>query len=272
MPKKQIILCADDYALSANISEGILALAKQKRLSAISCMTQSALWPSYAKKLDALTSKIDIGLHFNLTHSFAEKTWPLSFLIARSLTRTLPLQKIKQTLNHQLSLFEDSLAKIPDFVDGHHHVHSFPHIRHVVLETLHERYPKQKPYLRIPSPPFSKETFLKVLILRFLSYGFKEEACAKSFLFPPYFSGVSYFKHDMPAHRYMQKNLENILSGTLLMCHPGKSGTNQEDDPIEKAREQEFIYLASDLFLKTISKQEIELVRFQDFSNILFPV
>jgi predicted glycoside hydrolase/deacetylase ChbG (UPF0249 family) len=264
MAKKQIILCADDYAQSESVSEGILALAEQKRLSAISCMTQSSLWPFYAKALNNFVPKLDIGLHFNLTHVFTEKAWSLPPLIARSLTRTLPRLQIKKTLNNQLTLFEDKLGKTPDFVDGHHHVHCFPQIRQVVLETLLERYTHQKPYLRIPSPPLTKETFSKSLILRFLSAGFKEEAFTKGFAFPPHFAGVSYFTHNNPAEHYMKKNLENSLSGTLLMCHPAISANTKEKDAIEKARQQEFIYLASHTFLDFMQNHHIELVRFQD--------
>ena len=65
-PRPQgVILCADDFALTEGVSEGILRLAEQGRLSAIGCMTASPLWRSLAGRLDGVESRCDIGLHLS---------------------------------------------------------------------------------------------------------------------------------------------------------------------------------------------------------------
>ena len=64
---KRIVLCADDYGQAPAISDGIIELLKDQRLSAVSCMTNTPDWPIYAKNLLPFRLERDIGLHFNLT-------------------------------------------------------------------------------------------------------------------------------------------------------------------------------------------------------------
>ena len=68
---KRLILCADDFGQSAAISNGILQLVAAGRLQAVSCLTESPVWPAMARELKALGTSHQTGLHFNLTHGFA---------------------------------------------------------------------------------------------------------------------------------------------------------------------------------------------------------
>ena len=61
------ILCADDFAISRGVSEGILSLAEEGRLSATSAIVTAPHWPAYAKAVMQLRSKLAVGLHLNLT-------------------------------------------------------------------------------------------------------------------------------------------------------------------------------------------------------------
>ena len=60
---KPLVLCADDYAQSAGISQAIRDLAQAGRLSATSAMVLSPRWPEDAAALHALRGRIDVGLH-----------------------------------------------------------------------------------------------------------------------------------------------------------------------------------------------------------------
>src|SRR5205085_3946565 len=65
--KKRIVLCADDYGQAPAISEGIINLLQNNRLSATSCMVNTIYWEDHAKWLAPFRQQKDIGLHFNLT-------------------------------------------------------------------------------------------------------------------------------------------------------------------------------------------------------------
>jgi chitin disaccharide deacetylase len=45
-----VALCADDYGLSPGVDEGILALAMEKRITTLSCMTTQERWPEAAQR------------------------------------------------------------------------------------------------------------------------------------------------------------------------------------------------------------------------------
>ncbi len=265
---KQIILCADDYAQSAAISKGILDLVQLKRLSAVSCMTQSPHWFYHAQDLLPVSEDIDLGLHFNLTHGFASDDKKLTRLIAQSLTGRYSVQSITKELHSQLDFFESALNRAPNFVDGHHHVHLFPGIRQVVLKTLHQRYPDKKPYLRLACPPLTgHDALLRALVLRFLAVGFKKEAMAAGFTFPPFFSGFYSLKQNANYPRFFQHCLQQISSGTLIMCHPALSASNlKEHDPIFLSRWHEYTYLKSPDFEQALNTAKVTLVRFKEMS------
>ena len=86
---KSLIICADDFALSPAIDEGIIQLIQQNRLSAASCMVLSPRWTEAAKLIELeIRSKADIGLHLDFTEFGNAYAHPV--LIARSLLRSLP--------------------------------------------------------------------------------------------------------------------------------------------------------------------------------------
>ena len=141
MNMKRIILCADDYGQNEPISQAIIALLKKNRLSATSCMTTSASWSLHASWLSDFRDAADIGLHFNLTigkplsqallnsHGFMS----LPKLIIYSYSGILNRAAITEELHSQLDHFEKALGCLPDFVDGHQHIHQLPMIRDVLL-------------------------------------------------------------------------------------------------------------------------------------------
>jgi predicted glycoside hydrolase/deacetylase ChbG (UPF0249 family) len=81
---KKVCFCVDDLALNTEVNETILELIKLYRLNAVSCMTESPQWEVWEPKLLPYKSRIDIGLHFNLTHYFP----------ATKHNQTLPLKQL----------------------------------------------------------------------------------------------------------------------------------------------------------------------------------
>src|SRR3982750_1626653 len=68
---KRVLLCADDYALHPAVDAAVVALARQGRLSAPSCMTTSPRWSEAARLLDAVPA-LARGLHLNMTEGHGQ--------------------------------------------------------------------------------------------------------------------------------------------------------------------------------------------------------
>lgn len=259
---KTLILCADDFAQTEAVSDGIVTLLAAGRLSAVSCMTNSPRWHLDAQTLIPYVGRADIGLHFNLTHSFDQATQSLSTLIRSSLFRRLDIAPIRQALLQQIDQFESSMHRAPDFIDGHQHVHVFPQIRQVVCEVLAQRYPNKKPYLRRVTPSIlHHDAFAKALILRLLAYRAGDEAALAGFRLPAAFAGLYSLSPTADFAGYMRRWLPSMPSGTLMMCHPGLAYQG-EDDPIAAARAREMDYLLSDAFARDLQIADVRLSRF----------
>ena len=65
--RRDIYLCADDYAQNEGISDGIEALVQAKRINALSCMVTTPTWAMRASRLKKHVTSCYVGLHVNLT-------------------------------------------------------------------------------------------------------------------------------------------------------------------------------------------------------------
>ncbi len=268
---KKIILCADDFGQSAAISAGILQLVEANRLSAVSCMSEGDDWSTSGAALTNYRNRIDIGLHFNLTHrctaqsvsteSFA--TQPLGTLLLTSLSGRINNSALAKTLHSQLDHFENVLGAMPDFVDGHQHVHIFPGIRGTLLRELSRRYPAKKPYLRAVNPRLQcRNGALKLSFLKLLNCGFSAAAQRCGLNTTRGFGGVYSLQANANFGPLMHYWLSSIHGGELLMCHPGTADYSTTD-PIAATRPHELQYLNSDEFAALLLLNDVKLSRFQ---------
>lgn len=259
---KKIILCADDFGQNDPISTAIISLVKEERLSAVSCLSTEKDWQTHGPLLKELSHKVDIGLHFNLTHgqgNFAS----LNHWILKSLTRQVDSNFIKKTLHEQLDKFESVMQRAPDFIDGHQHVHSFPVIREAFAKTVKERYPNTPPYIRAITPLLGKvDRQIKPLILRGISQNFTKTLNHNMLPHNKHFAGVYSLTPTAPYRDLMRSWLKNAQTGTLIMCHPG--ATTSLPDSIKEARVQEYQYLSSNAFQEDCAQAHVCLARFKD--------
>ncbi len=266
--KTPIILCADDYALSAGISDAILQLIKAGCLSATSCMTDSVHWPEHGKALLPFKGKIDIGLHFDLTELCPEAR-PLKKVLVDAQLRCLNQQHIEDIFRRQLDAFESGIKSPPDYIDGHQHVHQFPVIRDAITTVWLKRFSgsAHKPYIRIPSNGFFGS--LKEMIITLTgSYGLRRLLQKNAIPHNFSFAGI----YDFGAKKYTQNTsngLQKILKrtfktpkkNTLIMCHPGRPDSAYSD-PISDARMAEYTYLMGDDFHNLCIEHNIQISRF----------
>ena len=261
---KNITLCADDYGQNEPVSTGILQLIELGRLSAVSCMTGYAHWPTYAAQLAALKdtpnikNQLDVGLHFDLTEFIAQQGWSFNQFIIQCCLGKVDLHKVEVELNRQLDAFEAQLNMAPEFVDGHQHIHVFPGIRRVFVRTLTQRYPKKLPYIRLSRPVvFGHDSTIKALILRSLAIGFARLAQQHKLHFPSQFLGMYSLRPGNYAQHFSHW-LQQAKPNSLFMCHPGLPSSDSSD-PIKKARFVEFTYFSGEQFLTDLNAQQVTL-------------
>ena len=260
----EVVICADDYAMTPEISAGIVALAGQGRISATSAMTLSPHWPQWARQVPALQQKIDVGLHLDWTSEFALQQGfgqPLGPLMLRSLLRRLRHEDVVGQIERQLDLFEQHAGAAPDHIDGHQHVHQFPVLREALVEVLTRRYaPGQRPWLRVARvacrPWELKARIINAMGARALRGLAERQGLPHS----EHLSGVYDFMGDTERYRrQLQVWLGQLAPATVLMCHPAQGANPEAPFPHARIREQDVL---SDPALDAVFKaQGVRIVR-----------
>ena len=262
---KPLVLCADDYALRAGVTRGILALLAQGRLSATSAMVLSPRWAEDARRLRDGRHGADVGLHLDMTSPFAIAAGhgrPLGALMRQALLGGVPRVQARTIVARQLDAFEAHWQAPPDFIDGHQHVQQFPGLRDALVEAIGRRYPRRKPWLRISRTPPAQQS-IKSRVIAALGAGLLENrAMAAGIPHAHWLSGVYNFDGDLPAYaRRMRRWLAQAPAATVLMCHPadGPVETGEDDDEIATARGQEFDFLRSPAFAEQLAATGVSL-------------
>lgn len=262
---KSIVLCADDFALHAQVSQGIAALARQARLSATSVMSLSPRWPQDAALLADVRGRIDVGLHLDWTSAFARDAGH-GLLLPALMARTLMpgwahsyAATARVVIERQLDAFEAQWKAPPDHVDGHQHVQQFAGLRQPLIDILARRYARTLPYVRISrAPGWGKAALIRAMGARALERLAHQAGLAHNrTLLGSYNFGAQ------PA-RYaalMDQCLRLGPPGTLLMCHPAQSPADMPGDAIAAARVCEGAYLRSDAFAQALERAQARLVR-----------
>ncbi|MBA3660993.1 MAG: ChbG/HpnK family deacetylase [Gammaproteobacteria bacterium] len=270
---KRIVLCADDYGQAVGITEGILDLVKRKRLSAVSCLVNKTTFPADALRLKPYQKDIDIGLHWNLTEGYAhsavyQKTYgpvffPLSVLLRKAFFRQLSWDILREELIAQLTSFKTAFGFLPDYIDGHQHIHQFPILRDVLINVYMHFLSQHHVYIRwVNLKPmgwlgceFKKRiihfTGTKVLGRKLRN---KKVPHNKSF------AGIYSFKQGMRYQQLFPQFLTEVDDKGIILCHPARTIT--PNDPLGKARIEEYNYFASDQFLKDCDARKIHLEKF----------
>lgn len=260
-----IVLCADDYGISASANQAILRLVQAGRLSATSCMVETPDWTEAAKALREVSAQIDIGLHFNLTHGFGHSPdHPLGPILARSLLHRVDRQAMAATLQAQMERFVAGMGREPDFIDGHQHVHMFPVIRDLFLDACERQFGK-RPYIRNPLPSAGASESLKGWVLHTLARGFGKRLVKRGFTSNPAFMGMYSLRPDEDYPALMRGWLRQATNGTLIMCHPAVQA--EADDSIGPTRVREYAYLSSEQFSEDCESAGVTLQRFRACHN-----
>lgn len=256
-----IAVCVDDYGLHDGVDEAVLALVRQGRVSATSCMVGAPAWSNGAPALTALpVDSVDVGLHLDFTeHPIAPASRrTLAALIALSLAGRLDREALRREIEAQLDAFERGLGRAPDYVDGHQHVHQFPQIREVLVEALARRYPGRHPWLRCTRRPAALRAgeFKPWFIERLGCSELTALARAQGLPQNPHLLGVYDFGGDSLRYaKLLARWLDVAGEGDLLMCHPATHAP--PTDAIGPARLREYAVLSGQGFGDLLATRDI---------------
>jgi predicted glycoside hydrolase/deacetylase ChbG (UPF0249 family) len=264
---RTLTLCADDFGQSTDINQGILALLSLKRLAAVSVMSQGPAWALGAPALKEHQQTADIGLHLNLTHRFDSDTYvrPLAAWLVSAPLGWVDRQAVRDTFRQQIDLFVKHLGRLPDYLDGHQHVHAFAVIREIVVEVIAEYWQAQaKPWVRAPDQLIDNGRVpFKAWVLRTATSGFTAHLDNAGLLYPAGFAGLYALTLAANFPERMAGWLRQLPTGTLIMVHPGERSSDISDisDPIRDARYAELQHLQSLQFADRLQSAGVRLAR-----------
>lgn len=264
-----IQLCADDFGQDPLINEAVLNLFDLQRLSATSVLVEAPFVRSFHQEIqEAHKRGLQVGLHFNLTLPFASASRDhirsLNAWIVSSQFRFNTTELILVALQKQLSLFEDTFGWLPDYIDGHQHVHQFPGIRETLIAEVIRRYPPdQVPWIRntvLPTASASLPKKFKCNVLNLLGgQRFLQQLQAAKIATNQGFLGV--YDFDQPTEEQYQQLMLAWLSiakdNTLIMCHPATGVVL--DDAIGTQRPIEYRYFKSAAFSDDLARLGVAL-------------
>lgn len=269
---KEIILCADDYAQNLPISEGILKLANANKINAISCMTNSPLWDELAKNCLQVYSHSYVGLHLNLTEGLAlSQAWKnyygpnftnLMTLLKRCYVGGLNFEVVKSEIEAQIDAFCKISNVLPDFIDGHQHIHQLPVIRDILLKMYQQQ--KITKFFRSTYYSFrsllATDNFPKSQLIALLGgYTFKKRLIAEAIPTNTSFGGVYNFSQAKNYPKYFKEFLRKSSHKGIIMCHPGNFSKDLKD-PLKSSRAYELNYFLSDEFVEDLKKNKVHLM------------
>jgi chitin disaccharide deacetylase len=264
-----IVLCADDYGHSAPISRAILDLAKHGRISALSCMAASPLWPEHGHWLAEVKDKVDIGLHITLVDETPLTKMPrmapngklpsIGELILKSHLGMLDMGEVTAEIQAQLAAFQSVMGFGPQHIDGHLHTHVLPGIRSVVLSIAQSL--RSRPWVRNIKDSYTNilkrdVSVPKAALLAALGSGFARTSHAPM---NDTFSGVYGFEAGSDYAELFEHFATLTGRRHVILCHPGEA---EDSASHTAARAREYAYFKSDRFLASLVRHGIRIGRF----------
>ena len=274
---RHIWLCADDYGISRGVNSAIRDLIMRGRLNAASVMV---LAPHFdrgdARSLQMLNAGVKraaLGLHLTMTapfepvsESFTPKRkgrfLPMKAMQLSALARRLNPGALKLEIAAQIHAFAGAFGHLPDFIDGHQHIHLFPQVRDALLEVMAEATPNAWARQCGRARAAKRSYDHKALTLDVLSVRFRQKAQRLGIATNPAFAGSYNFSKRAVFDKIFPRFLEGLPDGGLIMCHPGFVDAELKRlDSLTDLREREYEFFMSDEFAKVLKAHNVALGR-----------
>jgi predicted glycoside hydrolase/deacetylase ChbG (UPF0249 family) len=274
-----LIVNADDYGRTPNVSKGILEAHRRGIVTSTSVMIN--LEGVEAQLAEALACP-DLGVGLHLVFSAWHPVLPVEqvrglvdkdgrFLDQHTLwvhAEEIPPKQLRAELASQLQRFRELAGRMPDHLDCHHFVHLYPPFFQVYADLAAQfRLP-----LRVPFPP---ETDFRraVKTLPFLE-GFPIDLVrgmivtdsaliqARRLVHPDRFIGTFFGRQALTLENLLAL-LDSLPEGTSeLMCHPGYYDPELAHSSYRAERQTELALLTHPAVPERIEALGIELVPF----------
>lgn len=242
-------------------------------------MTTFGHWPELAPELRAFDGRADIGLHLNLTLGAPLGPWqagapggrflPFPALARAAFTGRLGADALRGECLRQIEAFAQHFGRLPDFVDGHQHVHVLPGVRAALVSAIETAWQgSRRPWVRDPFD--TPGTILargvavpKALVIAALSVGLGRTLNRRGIATNHGFSGVSPFDPTRSFADDFARFLSVPGPQHLVMCHPGFVDEELPRlDPVVATRPHEHDFLMGDGYLQTCVDARLHLCRF----------
>ncbi|MGN6749554.1 MAG: ChbG/HpnK family deacetylase [Xanthobacteraceae bacterium] len=266
---RHIWLCADDYGLSPAVSAAIRELVGRGLINAASVMVVTPSFSSAeaARLREAAGTHAAIGLHLTLTAPFRPLSdfaplrggafLPLNAMAGRALLHRLDAARLEAEIASQLATFRNAFGRVPDYVDGHQHIHVFPQIGDVLVRVIAREAPQA--WLRQCGRAAAAPKRLadpKGYVLDALSARLRRLATEKGVRTNPAFAGTYSFRRDADFSKLFGEFLDGLPDGGLLMCHPGKVDQElRQLDPLTDLREREYAFFLGERFPQLLAER-----------------
>jgi chitin disaccharide deacetylase len=274
-PLRRIRLCADDYGISTAVNAGIRDLILRGRLNATSVMVVA---PSFGRAealplmmLNVGATRVEIGLHVTLTAPFRPLSakfahrhgvfLPLKDTIVSALLHRLDRDALTAEVSAQIKAFAAAFGRLPEFVDGHQHVHMLPQVRDAFLAAVCKSAPNA--WVRQCGralPLLKRFADRKGLFLDLLSGSFRKRAAEYGVATNVAFAGTYDFDTETPFASLFPTFLDQLPDRSVVMCHPGFVDTELKRlDPLTGPREQEYAFFVGDSFPRVLRAHGVAL-------------
>jgi predicted glycoside hydrolase/deacetylase ChbG (UPF0249 family) len=274
---RSIWLCADDYGISPAVNGAIRELILRRRINATSVMVAAPHFNADEARalglLNAGEKRAALGLHVTLTAPFrpmSEGFAPLrdgcfpslKEMVRLALTRRLRFEPLAIEVATQVHGFRAAFGHLPDFIDGHQHVHLFPSVRDALLTVTAEAVPGAWVRQCASANVWRDLRDPKQLGLDILNVGFRRKATRHGIPTNPAFAGTYGFTGRADYAKLFPRFLAGLPAGGLIMCHPGfVDSALKRLDPMTTQRETEYRFFDSDAFPQLLAKRGFALAR-----------
>lgn len=265
---RPLLLCADDYGLARGIDETIARLVRAGRLGAFSCIVNAPAWGADAVQVPSLRAAgAQAGWHLNLSEGVPlspalAAVWPqlptLPRLLALSHLGRLPRAALRDELAAQWQAFVAATGRVPDFVDGHQHVHQLPGVRPLLLDLLAQR--GRGVPVRATAPLAGPGFGFKRWVIGATGGFALARALARAGIARNHCLLGAYDFETADYRGLMRGWLTQVpAEGALLFCHPGTRSADAPADVIAAAREREAAYLGGEDFAHDLAAAGVRL-------------
>lgn len=281
---RRLLVTADDFGIGPETSRGILELGETGAITSTVLLVNSPYAEQAVQQWRQSHSTLEVGWHPCLTMdrpvlsagqvpslvNEEGKFYSLGKFLFRLLRGYIRKAELHSELAAQYRRYVDLMGKVPVNVNGHHHVHIFGPVRHVLMELMERQYPR--PYLRRVQEPWrTLWTVPGIRLKRWLMSELgrrsarEQEAAGYSgadwllgITDPPYVEANDFFT------RWIDAAPGNVVE---LMCHPGHDDVTllgRDATPTNGQRERrvhEWYRLHSPKFQETVHRNGFEMFR-----------